>query len=458
MSLEALQQLVTKKRQLKSVLEQHPLREARLWHWDRPRTSQRRCLQQLGELVTIVCGGNRSGKSELGAMYAVAVAMGRTHPDALAWCTANHLDPNILPAYPGSVWAVALDSGDSKEYVRPMVDKYLPQGSKWRNRDGFGRAEVRLPGGGRILFPSVDQGRDGFQGSTVDLVWFDEEPHDQAVVNECLIRLVDRHGARMLMTLTPLRGLTWLYDRWVAKPSDDVETHWVHGKDNIHLPTGALDRILRQYGPHERSARERGEWVTLEGRVYTDWRRDLHVVPSFIPPPDWLRYGAIDFGTRNPFVFLLCAVDPTDDTLHIVAEHYQREWTLANHAAKIHSMTNHGGPQPEWIVADPEDRGSRLSLSREHGINTVKAKKQIRDGLNAVAERLAPDVNGNPHLVVHDSCTQTIKEFETYIWETSGRRGKDPMDKPLKRDDHSMDAVRYLCVQLQGGSRDFAVG
>ena len=454
--VEALQRLVELKRAMKRTLDEHPLREARLWHQELPRTSQRRCLQDMGELVTIVCGGNRSGKSELGAMYAVAVAMGRNEPDALQWCIANGLDPNILPPYPGSVWAVALDSGDSKEYVRPKVDKYLPPGSKWRNRDGFGRAEVKLPNGGRIMFPSVDQGRDGFQGSTVDLVWFDEEPNDEAVVNECLIRLVDRHGARMLLTLTPLRGLTWLYDRWVAKPSDDVRVHWVHGQDNAFLPQGALSRILRQYGAHERSARERGEWTTLEGRVYSDWRRDIHVLPAFEVPDDWPRYGAIDFGTRNPFVFLLFAVDPKDDTLHLIAEHYQREWTLSDHARQIQHMTNHGSPQLEWIVADPEDRGSRLSLAREHGITTIKAKKQIRDGLNAVAERLAFDASGHPHLFVHSTCINTIREFESYVWDTASRSGKDPMDKPMKRDDHAMDALRYLCVSLR--NTDMAVG
>ena len=456
-SLESLQKLVEQKRALKSILEKHPLREARLWHQPLPRTSQRRCLQDVGELITVVCGGNRAGKAELGAMYAVAVAMGRTHPDALAWCINNHLDPNILPPYPGSVWAVGLDSGDSKEYIRPKVDKYLPPGSKWRNRDGFGRAEVRLPDGGRIMFPSVDQGRDGFQGSTVDLVWFDEEPNDEAVVNECLIRLVDRHGAKMMLTLTPLRGMTWLHDRWVAQPSDDVRVHWVHGEDNIHLPAGALNRILRQYGAHERAARERGEWTTLEGRVYQDFRRDLHVVPSFHPPDDWERVAAIDFGTRNPACILLGAVDPSDDTLHLIDEHYRAEWTLRQHAAAYRRMiATH--PPPVWFVADPADRGARLSLAREHDIQTVGALKKtgsVRAGINAVSERLAPDVEGRPHLLIHDRCVHTIREFEQYVWATTNTKNDLP-DAPRKKNDHAMDALAYMCFRLNRAT--FGVG
>jgi phage terminase large subunit len=446
--------------QLQSIQQHrkdHPLAYARLWDRPMPRTSQRRAFQQLGSLITIISGGNRSGKTTAASMFAVAYAMGRSHPDVARWLSINQMDPESIPDRAGTVWAIALDSPDGREYMRPAVAQWLPVGSKWRNRDGYGRSEVRLPGGGRVIFLSVAAGRESFQGSAVDLCWFDEEPGDQSVVNECLMRLVDRRG-RMLVSMTPLRGMTWLYDRWIANPADDVRVHYIHGEDNPHLPAGALARLLRQYGPHERAARARGEWTTLEGRVYQDWARHLHIVEPHPIPEDWLIYLGMDFGTRAPTAVTVCALDPKSDRLTLVAEYYKAQATLSDHAKAIHALIAKWG-EPEWIVCDPEDRGARLSLARDHGLTNIGARKgkgSVRNGINDLSERLAPDAEGRPGLQVFSTCTHFIREIESYVWDERG--SGEVRDQPKQRQsDHLLDAVRYLVVKLGTGGT-FAVG
>ena len=457
LDLGALADVVELVDALKQMKRDRPLALARLWHRERPKTSQRRAFQDLGELVTIICGGNRSGKTAGCAQFVVATALGRDHPDSIEWCQKNGVPLSSLPNRPGNVWCVALDSGDSREYLRPAVAQYLPPDAKWRNQFGYGRAEVRLPNGGRIMFPSVDMGRDGFQGAAVDLVHFDEEPADQAVVNEALMRLVDRRG-RCIFSMTPLRGMTWLYDRWISTTPEDARVHWIHGIDNPHIPAGALERLLKQYGPHERAAREKGEWTTLEGRIYSDFQRATHVIKAGPIPDHWVGpYIGIDFGTRAPFAAVVCMIDPSNDTLVVVDEHYQAEWTLSQHAAKLHELINTYG-QPRWIVADPEDRGSRLALAREHGLANVPAKKgrgSVRGGINDVCERLAFDVEGNPALLVFDTCTSLIHEFETYVWDERGVGESRDQPKPRQKD-HALDALRYCCSRLSYS--DFDIG
>ena len=122
---------------LLALRRDHPLAFARLWHRDKPRTSQRRAFQDLGDLVTIICGGNRSGKTAGCAQYVAACMYSRQHPDARAWAKANGVPLSSLPRRPGTVWAVALDSGDSREYMRPAIAQYMPPGAKWRNQYGF---------------------------------------------------------------------------------------------------------------------------------------------------------------------------------------------------------------------------------------------------------------------------------------------------------------------------------
>ena len=46
-----------------------------------------------------------------------------------------------------------------------------------------------------------------------------------------------------------------------------------------------------------------------------------------------------------------------------------------------------------------------------------------------------------------------IQEFESYSWATT-RSSKDDPDMPLKRNDHAMDAVRYICTTLATSSFD----
>ena len=446
MSEQVPEKVAQSLRRLQLLFREHPLSIADLW--DSERTSQVRAIRRsLGKsvLVAVVTGGNRSGKTEAGAQLSVAFALGRAHPSVRVWAKRNNLDLSSIQAGPGTVCCSSLTSNESKRIQRQKVSSYLPLGTDWSNKNGNGEAVARLPGGGLMLFKSNDQGERSFQGDEWDFLWMDEE-HDEPVFNEGRMRLADRAG-RAMFTMTPLKGRTWVWSRFVSDTHDKYEGDCIHyavsSRDNPYVPQWYLEKLLSKYGSHERAAREQGEFTTIEGRVYADWLRDLHVVSSFDPPDHWERMGSIDFGTRNPFCFLYMALDPADDTWHLVDEYYQTERTLAEHARAIDKITNHGSPSPMWIVADPEDRGSRLSLAREHGISTTTAKKQIRAGINSVAERLRPDAEGRPHLLVHAKCTNLIREMEGYVWDH--RPGKDV---PMKRHDHAMDALRYACHQL----------
>lgn len=441
--------------QLQNVVKLYPLTSARLWHNDLPRTSQRTAVETaLGEGVTtaVLVGGNRSGKTEAGAQLAVAYALGSAHPVVQTWARANSLELGSIQPGPGMVCCSALTGNDSIRVQRPKVTTYLPKATRWSNQYGHGEATARLPGGGTIIFKSNDQRARSYQGADWDFLWMDEE-HDQPIFNEARMRLVDRAG-RTCMTMTPLKGRTWVWEQFVNQPESGSSSYALFSADNPYIPQEYLRELLAQYGEHERAARARGDWTSLEGLVYP-FERHLHLVPGFTPPREWTRYGAIDFGTRNPFAYVLAAMDPSDSVLHLYGLHYQREWTLRQHAEAIRQLNDQ---EPEWIVADPEDRGSRISLAREYGIATNAAKKgrgSVRSGINTVCERLRPDAEGRPHLVVHDTpmMQPLIREFESYSWATSNTK-RDQPDAPLKRNDHAMDALRYLCSRLSGGTME----
>ena len=46
------------------------------------------------------------------------------------------------------------------------------------------------------------------------------------------------------------------------------------------------------------------------------------------------------------------------------------------------------------------------------------------------------------NLVICDCCENTIREMESYVWDTKASERGD--DEPKKTNDHAMDALRYV--------------
>ena len=122
-----------------------------------------------------VFGGNRSGKTECGAVEAVWMARGnhpyrRNRADASGWVVSlsQQVQRDVAQAKilhylrPEWIEEVVMQSGRKGSCEYGVIDYILI-------RNVFG-------GLSRIGFKSCDQGREKFQGASLDFVWFDEEP------------------------------------------------------------------------------------------------------------------------------------------------------------------------------------------------------------------------------------------------------------------------------------------
>ncbi len=100
------------------------------------------------------------------------------------------------------------------------------------------------------------------------------------------------------------------------------------------------------------------------------------------------------------------------------------------------------------------------------GWATTPANKSKSPGIQAVAARLAKAGDGRPRLfLMRDSLderdpdladrklpTCLEEEMDGYIWDTKG--GKKVGEEPLKKDDHSCDALRYMVYSFDGDPTD----
>ncbi len=280
---------------------------------------------------------------------------------------------------------------------------------------------------------------------------------------------------------TRLRNGRMTFQQLLADCNPDKPTHWLKRRcdggrtillesrhtDNPRLwdsngwtPEGVtyLAKLDALTGPRRDRLRY-GRWVQAEGVVYDGWDTAVHLIDRFDIPPAWPRLWCVDFGYTNPFVWQAWAIDP-DSRLYRYREIYHTRRLVEDHARQIRHLTK-SEPAPAAIICD-HDAEDRATLERHLDLPTMPALKEVSAGIQAVASRLKVAGNGRPRLfLLRDSLVErdheldgakrpccTEEEFDGYVWDAGTGAGKG--DKPVKRDDHGMDAIRYLVWSLDG--------
>lgn len=395
-----------------------------------------------------VFGGNRSGKTECGAVECVWMARG-IHP-----YRTNKKDV--------SIWAVSLskqvqrDVAQSKilHYLKPdwIKDVIMDSGSKDYPENGiidYIIIENIFGGQSKIGFKSCDQGREKFQGASLDYIWFDEEPPEE-VYKECKMRVVDTCG-EIFGTMTPLKGLTWVYNTIYLNDSDDDEV-WcqtMEWADNPFLNQKEISSLKGNMSSEELESRCYGKFVSKGGLVYPEFNPDIHVIEPFNVPKEWYDNISIDPGLNNPLSAHWYAVD-YDGNVYVIAEHYEAGRDIIYHSNAIKRIsenldwkTSFGGKIEALIdsAANQKTLASVKSVTEmffENGIAVnPKINKDLYTGINRV-KSFFRDANGRSRLFIFKNCINMIREIKGYFW------GKNEV--PTKRDDHALDELRYYIM------------
>ena len=395
-----------------------------------------------------IFGGNRSGKTECGAVEVVYMARG------------NHPYKQITKATNG--WVVSLstqvqrDVAQSKilNYINPewIEDVVMLSGRKDNYLNGvidyillknvFGTIS-------RIGFKSCDQGREKFQGTSLDYVWFDEEP-PYDIYSECKMRVLDTNG-ELFATMTPLKGMTFVYDDvYMNQYNDDnIWYEFMCWNDNPYITEEAKDAMRKSMSQEELRSREFGEFMDCGGRIYPEFDENINVIEPFDIPYEWQDKLSIDPGLKNPLSCHWYAVD-YDGNIYVVAEHYEKEKDIEYHSAKIHEISdslhwhrNNNGMIEALIdsAANQTTLASRKSVSDlfyDYKILVnANVNKDVFSGIQRVKSCIK-NAMGESKLFVFNTCKNLIREIKCYRW------GKG--DSPVKVDDHSVDELRYYIM------------
>lgn len=182
-----------------------------------------------------------------------------------------------------------------------------------------------------------------------------------------------------------------------------------------------------------------GQWTGAEGLCFSEYDRAKHIITPDKLPHQFTRYVAgVDWGYNHHGVILLAGVyDGIYYTMDEIAER---------------------GKDINWWVRQKEELDRRYKKidwfcdTAEPGhiaaFGGLKANKNVTPGIATVNELF----RAGRLFIVEGAAPLLEKQMLTYVWSTSGR------DEPVKRDDDTVDALRYMLHSDRQNTREPADG
>lgn len=287
-------------------------------------------------------------------------------------------------------------------------------------------------------------------------------------------RLRGSHVRKIYATTNP-NGHSWLYRYWIKKdwanPAMKKRFFSVHAPstENVHLPEGYVQAMLDGWTKERVDREVMGSWDSFAGQIYSEFDRSQHVVKPFVIPKEWTKFVGGDHGLTNPACFLWCAMD-YDGNIFVYREFYHKEWIieeickgkrdrLAENEDSKGLVQLNGDDNIEGIWIDPSTsakrdvNGSHYDSYLEHlprNWSLLLANNAVGAGIDRVKELLKPHPRTNkPKLFIFDTCTNLLEEITQYRWaeHAPGQSSeKNAKEEPVKKDDHSCDALRYAIM------------
>lgn len=361
--------------------------------------------------------GRRSGKTTLFAYEALGTAL--TIPDAqITYYAQTYGDARDI------AWKIFLDVFG--EAVISKNETLLE--IKIANLKG-GTSTVNLKGWESVLLSGKGRGTEN------DLILADEVAFCRQFMEQwdkVLAPTLLTSKGRAVFGSTP-NGFNDFYTLTVrAQGSPDWFYSHATSYDNPANDPEEIERIKREITEDRFAQEYLADFRKLEGLVYKEFRRDVHVHTDEQPRHITKRMAGIDFGFTNPTAVITIEKD-FDGSYWITNEWYKPGKTDIQIAEYVKALNL------EEVYPDPESPSAIEELNKA-GVyckEVVKNKDSIKNGISKIRSLFLRN-----KIHIHSSCVNLIWELENYRYPDK-RDNRNEEENPIKENDHALDALRY---------------
>lgn len=274
------------------------------------------------------------------------------------------------------------------------------------------------------------------QGITLAGVLLDEVAlMPRSFVEQALARCSVK-GSKFWFNCNPENPFHWFYLEWIQKykQKNIVYLHF-RMEDNPSLSKVIRKRYQSLYSGAFYDRFVLGKWVAADGLVYSMFSQQKHVTSS-LPDAFDKYYISCDYGTVNPASFGLWG--QSKGRWYRITEYYYDSKIAKEHKTDeeyyLELVKLAGKRTIMAVIVDPSAKSFIECIKRHGRFTVIPASNDVLAGIQQVAEMLKKE-----QLLIHQSCTDSIREFSLYSWESDESR-----DQPKKKNDHAMDDIRYF--------------
>ena len=323
----------------------------------------------------------------------------------------------------------------------------------------------------KVTFKSYEQGRDKAQGAGKGWIWFDEEP-PRDIFEECSVRSEAGVPLYIWMTMTPIKGMTWVYDSIYLNTSNpDQFVSTATWDDNPFLTAEQKGKMAGRLTGAALKVRREGKFMRQVGLVASWFDRTVHVMDMDEVPEGEMHFG-VDFGFSNPCAGLWVSLD-ANENVWVYDGFYRTGMTNPDVLAEVRKREKDSGLSTRITrIADSaqasdikelNDAGLRIEgVEKESGTkheNWDEYRAKLMEDLGRISEEqphpkilvssalTAYDDDGNPYNFL-------VRELENLRWEEAKNDGViAPKSVWGKQPNHAVDALTYILATIERNRR-----
>lgn len=413
---------------------------------------QYRTLQNANARINILSGSIRSGKTVAAIFWYLLKSYFNPNENGLYIICGKTLDTierNIL------LPASQILPKENFNYSKAARYAHLKDSSKNINIKFY------------LIGANDEKSQSKVRGSTIFLAMIDELTE----VPYSFFMMVDRGlslpNSRVICTTNPDHPKHWVKKQYIDRAIDlDLFYERFSIYDNLFLDQKVIENLELNFTGVWKKRFILGEWVAAEGAIYGDsFNADIHIVDTKKYIDGCIDfYISVDYGINNPCVFLLFGV-ARDNTSFLITEYYwdsnKEEGSKQKYAMEylkdLAEFIKKNLPTVKTIkkiIIDPSAKDFINLINSNEGRRVLNLKnrtafpaKELAGGAdNSVLSGIQLVVNqfNRNKFFIDKKADNTIAEFFSYMWDEKSNK-----DKPQKKNDHAMDAVRYFFSTLQ---------